>query len=1319
MAKRLSTIRGGILYQDLVAAEAILDMVAGGVDAPLWVRLEDRRGGTFDDVVVGYSERTVWRQVRWAQNPGSEPLTVETLCKKKGRQRSLLAKLFQSFLALRQNEGAIDLELLTNRSPDSELRSLLHGQTSKVKLRLTQRQRARLHDVWQVPLGAGADDFQEFLRTVSFRVNAPGSDERERAIRKQLRHMGCAEESFELLLDAIGRWSCDETKEEIRSTDVEAILGAQLDTPSNEFQLPAIRVDRPEAQDELARRVNLIQRGYVILLGSPGSGKSTLLNTLRDGTAFGQNDDFLVYNCFTGTSDSFLRTRASADNFAKFLARELHLLGRLNGRLLAADSFSIEKLLAHASSSGQNGDRLILVVDGLDYAKRFGPSNAARLFDNLPPNLPDKIVIVVSAQVKEQLPAHLQQLDTSQYLHVSPLDVAAIQALLKSHAVFERTSLKEYEREDICRTVHAITNGHALHVNYIARQLLDAACTGRALSEVIAELPNADGDITRYYRSVFGQPTAALASDAMKLMAASPFELTADEIGSLLRPPVDHRSIRDTLRPFEHLFEQISGRYHFCHDSLRVYADEQIPGNAFPTCDQIAFLSGLENDPRTGDHLLHLLSETRPLDPYTAKIDCDWLAAQIAAGANTSLLHEGIQQLVLAALEAGELVVAAWFWALNSCLERAEQEGDLDEATLGDAWLAMGRSDLIERYIFVSSQFLSRRYPGPSLIDLAEDHREYELAERLRDRLLTQSVPELDASGFMFEFGSYVRQMGRRKSAVVVASLIRERAEAVQLSPCASEFPGVRSASEQLAEFGESIARDCLAAGMIERVEEWLDLEPRVFSNSLWSELYLRVRLSRGDIANRRQHIRTALQYVDSLEVLDDFSKIDGFEHEVGRAVNEFHLSPLFHPDFRWFERRQTFDAAIELFHDMSICCRLSLAERRRQIEESATNIRCRIAREFVLAVIGLAKDLSHSSADWHVAMVRFVGSLPAFTGRGNSHDDVEAAQAFVCGIGSIVWPAVRGAKEAGQTLKLGNLIESKLIPTLRRGYMLYEGGILSIADVLQREQICRKSGLRLLRQVEDIFCEDTSFKSGSLIGMASRYAVAGDQASARRCLFTGVRAAFTYGYRKDTTINEFIVAFELVAPRLKNRFAVVARFITRVLILLDTLTDGRMLYFASSYFVAVICKHDLKLGAQLARILWAKCRSLRPHSILIAARDQGIELDALRKTFIKLAPEVKLDPSREDDDDYDPRQEFVVNDRTFPTSEPELVVALREEVCKYGHGAGLHRLPGVISSLLSSGNSRAAMKVFGVFERSVKELVFPYVLPRLDGVGR
>ena len=90
MAKRLSSIRRGIQYQDLVAAEVLLDMVLQDQEVPLWLSLENRVGGTFDDVVVGYVDRVVWKQVKWAANPGAEPLTVAGLASVDPRRKTCL-----------------------------------------------------------------------------------------------------------------------------------------------------------------------------------------------------------------------------------------------------------------------------------------------------------------------------------------------------------------------------------------------------------------------------------------------------------------------------------------------------------------------------------------------------------------------------------------------------------------------------------------------------------------------------------------------------------------------------------------------------------------------------------------------------------------------------------------------------------------------------------------------------------------------------------------------------------------------------------------------------------------------------------------------------------------------------------------------------------------------------------------------------------------------------------------------------------------------------------------------------------------------------
>lgn len=61
--KRAASIRSGFKYQDYMAAESALRMMIGD-DGPLCIELENRRGGTFDDLVEYYPDRTVWQQIK-------------------------------------------------------------------------------------------------------------------------------------------------------------------------------------------------------------------------------------------------------------------------------------------------------------------------------------------------------------------------------------------------------------------------------------------------------------------------------------------------------------------------------------------------------------------------------------------------------------------------------------------------------------------------------------------------------------------------------------------------------------------------------------------------------------------------------------------------------------------------------------------------------------------------------------------------------------------------------------------------------------------------------------------------------------------------------------------------------------------------------------------------------------------------------------------------------------------------------------------------------------------------------------------------------
>jgi hypothetical protein len=1316
MQKRLTAIRRGIRYQDLVAAEALLDMVNGCTSPPLSVRLEDRRGGSFDDVVLSFHDRVVWKQVKWAQNPGSEPLTIDSLCAKKRRSTPLISKLAKSLLSISADGFTCELEFVTNRSADTEFQRCLSGKRSKIKRRLNKSQQARLNKAWRPLLNLDDSQYQQFLQALSFLVNSPNIVRLERDVRNTLRLMGCNNSSFEVLMDAIWQWAQDDNKEAITRDDVEHVLKINHDIPSNEFVLPARRIDRSEMHQELGRRIENISSGYLVLLGSPGSGKSTILNTLQDGATLKNEDDVIVYNCFTGTADNFLRTRARADNFAQFLARALYELYSTQGRLAVADATSIERLLNRAGASMRSGKKLVLVVDGLDYAKRFAPSNVASVFDNLPPTTPENVVVLVSAQTKLQLPSHLQQLDEARYLFVPPFDRAAVKEMLSRCRILERTQLKAYEQDDLCHKVYDITSGHALHVNYVARQLEQAVRDNRDVFATLADIPSSGGDIEVYYRLTFAKPTAALSRDALKLMATCPFALTASEVGSLLSPPADRRTIEDALNEFAYLFERIGEHYYFTHDSIRVFADTQLAGEGFTAQRQIYFLTALDTDPRVGDHLLNLLAEEKLIAGIPDEVNCDWLARQIAAGANTQLLHESLEGLALSAIEKRDMARAARFCALKSCLERAQQEGELYEATLVNAWLALDRVELIERYVFVSSHFLSRIYPGPDLIDLAEDHKQFALAERMVDRLLTQSEPAIDRDGLMDDFESFLRHLARRKTAKDVFDLISARVEKIHQDHETDEFPPTRTVPEQIAEFSQSAAFACLDAGQLDKVDEWLRIDPSPFADSVSSELYLRMRLKSGDFVTERNFTAAALGYVENEWVLSEFATLGTFDDEVRSAIKQFHISPLFADRFPWYDHSQVSHQVTSLYYDVTTCSRLSLKSRLETIKSAADHVQCYVAREFLRAIINLAELVAAEPTQWSKASQRFVAALPSLRDPRRTSDDVRAAQSFVGCLGSILGPVAAVAKRSGEEGEFSKLIEDLLMPALRTGYMSYESGQLSIADMLQDAEMCNGTVRHLLAIVEDTLLNSIQFKSGSLINLAARYAKAGDKVAAERNLVVGVRAAFTYGYRKDTTLNEFISAFEAVAPHIPDRFDELVDYITRVIMLLDELTDGRMLYYASSHFIAFVCEHDIVTGASLAQMLWTSCRQLRPHSILMAAKDRGIDITALQAAFEIAAPDVELSPSKDDDDsNYDPRDEFVVSDKKFSGSESDVWQSLSEIVSGHGYGAGLHSLPGLVRYLVANENVTACIQVFSAFEAALRELLSPYPLPALD----
>ncbi len=357
---------------------------------------------------------------------------------------------------------------------------------------------------------------------------------------------------------------------------------------------------------------------------------------------------------------------------------------------------------------------------------------------------------------------------------------------------------------------------------------------------------------------------------------------------------------------------------------------------------------------------------------------------------------------------------------------------------------------------------------------------------------------------------------------------------------------------------------------------------------------------------------------------------------------------------------------------------------------------------------------------EWRGALSDLIESIRQLRQYEFTFDDIDAAQSFVCNIGNILVPIAIYAKESSAKYDFGNIIESSLIPALVEARINYEGGHLSLSDMLEEEDLCQGVAERLRHQVEKWFDDDIVFKSGSYINLSTRYAKAGDMNAAQRTLVKGVRSAFTYGYRKDTTINCFVVAFESMAPYLGVRFKEVADFIAQTIIVLSQLTDGRMLYYVSSYFIGIICKHDLEYAAYLAQELWKHCRNLKPHWILLAAEDQGVDLQELKLVFSEHAPDVELEFQCDDDDDdsdYDPRPDFSTGDTVFADTEAELVAQIEDAIETSSYGSGLYRLASLINSLLVRNEIDSALDVFSEFELGLRELLGSYPLPSLPSI--
>ncbi|AMV35278.1 hypothetical protein VN12_24345 [Pirellula sp. SH-Sr6A] len=1301
--KRLSTIRKGIRYQDWIAAEAILDLLARKPDSPIWVEIEKPSSGKFDDVVVGYPGKVVHRQVKWAANPGAEPLAIDEFSKVSANRKVPLIKSYVESWALIQGNGQVfELEYLTNRSADSEFQQILNGSTSKIKIKLNSKQDSKLDITWRSLTSLNKTSFKRFCRSISFLVGSPSIEKQEEIVRAKLEALGGNRDDLSRLLDKIEDWSTDSSVGRLTAGMVERDLQLVPELPNNTFQLASIIAERNELRSELIQRIKKIKSGYLVVLGSPGSGKSTAINTIFGSDRVDHELDVCVYNCFTGTTDEFLRTRARHANFVAFLASELRRL-RLTNQI-KTDADSLERLLLIASKKLPADRKLVVVVDGLDYARRFASNNQPNLIDCLPPNLPRNVVIVVTAQVSQQLPQFLWKVAQKTHLLIPPLDQAKIKELVLKFG-FESS-----ESDNLVLKINSASRGHALYVSYALKYFKSKVALGEASASSMSVIPPFDNDISRYYSSIFegSKPTLR---DAIAAMASCPFQLSFAEIGSLMSPSVNAREVEGVFFEAMHLFERAGDYLQFTHDSLRVFALENHLKGKLSATDQVDFLLQLKDDPRPGEFLIPLLVETA--DCFRLEqIDFDWIVYQIMNGSDTALIHEGLTAAALFYLDKLDWRNTAKFWCLMACLERATFDGEFNETTLIRAWLDLEQIHLVKRYLFLGSRFLSVIYPSEQAMDLLEEYGYSDVAAQLRERETTQTPPNAMLAGHDLEFDDYVRKLALVADPTDVVDVLVERQEKMRMQRTGLNSHLMKT-PESISKHTLLAAETCLERRDHARVQAWLDCKRAELGEKARANLFLKLHLDLDDLGQFKS-AASALEHVDERWLLVEVAKKNIFIPELSSQFDRFYLPRLLRTDLKG---QILFDQVGNMIHELNsdiwLSKKLRKTERLQSLLNGINSFEGPCARRFLELVFEVACLDVDSGTNWRPILAEFCDQLPVLRLNGNAFNnpEFEVTKTASCMIGHLIRPLINAAARNSETDELQAVIKENLIPTLERSRVKYTQALWGIAETLIEAKVSKSLAIELLQGIEKDLVEEWTYKSGAFISLVGSYARLKDYESSRRVFRLGLRASFSYGYRKDTTINEFIIAFDKIAPHLDDCLQV-AEFITQVLVLLDTLTDLAMISDAASYFVAFLSKHNQNWALEAACLFEGKCRSLKCRSLLQAGSDEGIEVSDLAKRIRTRIPNVEFEVA---DPEANHRAYFVTSGRLYLETLSDLRNSCEGKISDSRYCKAFWSFASIIENLIGLGNTADAVKVFREFQNGLIALVDSYQMQEVS----
>lgn len=536
-----------------------------------------------DDIVCEREDgRYDFLQVKFSPSPDKpeNQLTWDWLLVKdssRPRARSLVRKWFDAVKKV-SPDSIGDVSLLTNRIPDPEVSACFAGEHLDYT-RASDDVQQRLCDELD-----GADSAKAFLQRLKVRHSDKSYLTLGREVAEALRkHTDDA--GVHRLRSHAREWAifkaCPQPDGWITLEIVRALLSSRRPEPIPEdFAIPDdYVVPDTEFHNELKAAIAKSDGEAIVITGPPGRGKSTYLSFLcseleSEGIPLVRHHYFMS---LTDRTDDRLSPRVVAE---ALLAQIASVHGDAGAAVERPEHLAaaLQRCAEHYLEAGKP---FVVVMDGLDHVwrdngKDTGPLD--ELFKQILP-VPNNMVLLVGTQPvdDDNLPDRLIGLcPRDGWRLLPPMSGNALMGYLRNQVeagrlqVNREADMLEDAISECATALHALTQGHPLHVIYAVEEL---AAANRLLSswEIEKLSPCPGPDIRSYYGELWRKLTERQ-QDVLHLCCGFPFLWPRSAFAEMR---LDDGASTPSVRHVEHLLYSTSVGLKPFHESLVIFVREQ------------------------------------------------------------------------------------------------------------------------------------------------------------------------------------------------------------------------------------------------------------------------------------------------------------------------------------------------------------------------------------------------------------------------------------------------------------------------------------------------------------------------------------------------------------------------------------------------------------------------------------------------------------------------------------------------------------------------------------------------------------------------